>query len=142
MNDMIQKIVDFAKAWNLHLDVNYNSRWAGHRAHCIGIPTKQQAKRKIWRSFFWIRPKEDRLCFYAPMTPSAAELTKSYGLDLEDLNLDGLPENTTALCAKMSQVDFDNWTHRDFIQYILNTRAQYCGKELRMTLSGPTGGCG
>jgi hypothetical protein len=141
MRDAIQELLDFAKDWGLQLQVNYDTHWVGRHAHCIGIPTKRQLKRKIWRGFFWVMPQEDMLCFYAPANPTPEELTKTYHVDLENLDLGGSPDNATALRTKISQVDFDNPLHRRFIQYILNARAQHCGRQLKKTISGWTGGC-
>jgi hypothetical protein len=142
MEEMIQKILGMAKRMNLDLDVSRDTQRAEHHEHCIGLISRNQRKRKILIHFLWLRPEEDTLCFYAPKESTAAELSERFGLEFEDHNWDGLPENNVALGTKMSRLDLDTPAHTEFLRHIMTAWALHCGRKIRAgrVISAPGGG--
>ena len=79
-DNFIKIILDITNKMGLYLDVSYNNHWEGNLEHTIGIPSKKQVKRIIWRGFFFVRPKKQEIAFYAPDKPSINELERIYKL--------------------------------------------------------------
>jgi hypothetical protein len=52
MQDIIQEIFGIAKGIGLVFDTNEITWDRGERQTTIGIPTRTENKRKIWRGFF------------------------------------------------------------------------------------------
>lgn len=129
VDDIIEAIFNISNEAGLSLVVN-ESNWDGGE-YSIGIPPKKQrAKRKIWRAFFWIRPKKNEITFYAPNHPSIRALKIKYDLDLweETKIINELPENTLLLIASLNSFDTKNPKHLEFIRFIIDTRRAYLFK--------------
>jgi hypothetical protein len=141
MKDTMKKLLDFAGTWNLNLEIQYDVDLAGRRVHCMSM-TSEGKKGDTNRVFFWVMPEEEKLCLYVPAERTVGELAEQYGMELEELSLGNLPENMRAVCMKIGQLDLDNIIPREFIQHMMAARAEQFGIELRMIISGSTGGCG
>ncbi len=131
-DNFIKIILDITNKMGLYLDVSYNNHWEGNLEHTIGIPSKKQVKRIIWRGFFFVRPKKQEVAFYAPDKPSINELERIYKLKLRkqywQKSNPPLPTNTIVLIASLNDLDLGNPKHLDFVKYIINARRVYCGR--------------
>jgi hypothetical protein len=141
MKDAMKKLVDFAGAWSLNLEIQHDVDLAGRRVHCMSM-TSDGGKEDTNRVFFWVIPAEEKLCLYVPLKSTVGELGERYGIELEELSWGDLPENMKAVCMKIDQLDLDNVIRREFIQHMMAARAEQFGLELRTMIAGPAGGCG
>jgi hypothetical protein len=142
MKDTIEQLIDFARDWGLELKVDYDVDWAGERVHRVRMSAEQGGvKGNEDQVFFWVRCEQDSLCFYGSVK-TAEELAQTYNIEIKKLDWSDVPENKTAMCLRLSDINFGDIIHKEIIRYLLNSRAQDFGKELSIQISGSTGGCG
>ncbi|MDY6990953.1 MAG: hypothetical protein SWQ30_23165, partial [Thermodesulfobacteriota bacterium] len=122
MKDAMKKLVDFAGSWNLKLEVQYDVDLAGKHVHLMSM-TSDGGKEDTNRVFFWVIPEEEKLCLYVPLERTVEEVGEQYGIELEELTWGDLPENMTAACMKIGQLDLENFIYREFIQHMMGARA-------------------
>ena len=135
---IVKSIHELALQIGIHFETSYNNKWAGFVEHTIGIPPKKPSKRKIWRGFFFIRPQIGTLCFYAPATPRAQELSQRYGLNVKTQHWDtvsgnsSLPGDIVFLGVSLGQIDFGDQKQRKFFEYIMRARHRYCFPKMKL----------
>ncbi|MBN1843101.1 MAG: hypothetical protein JW883_12590 [Deltaproteobacteria bacterium] len=141
MKNTIEQLIEFAKDWGLELEVDHDVEWAGERVHRVRMSEKQGVDGNKDQVFFWVRCEQESLCFYGSIK-TAEELSHTYNIEVKKLDWSDVPENKTAMCLRLSDINLGDNIHKEIIRYFLNSRAQDFGKELSMQISGSMGGCG
>ena len=101
-----------------------NLNWdGGEEQICIGIPTREQKKRKIWRGFFWVRHESDFLNFWLPDRVDIEALSERTGLEIKSAPVThrvGGKKNSVLAMIPLSNLDLKDSKHRDFIATVID----------------------
>lgn len=141
MNDVIERILAFAKDWSLNLDVEYDKNWAGQVVHRMGLADNEDCDSDTKPVFFWILPETERLCFYLPSDKTSSELAKMYALDVQGVDWPEVPSDMQVVSVDAKNLDPMHPTYRELMQFALQTRAQQVGCKTQKLVLATIGGC-
>ena len=109
----------------------------GEEQICIGIPTREQKKRKIWRGFFWVRHESDFLNFWLPDRVDIEALSERTGLEIKSAPVThkiGGKKNSVLAMVHLSELDLKNPEHRAFITTIIDWNVTLAQRKTRLVL--------
>jgi hypothetical protein len=104
--------------------VTNNIYWdGGEEQICIGIPTREQKKRKIWKGFFWVRHASNFLNFWLPDRVDVKALSERTGLEIELAPVThktaGKKDSVLAMVS-LSDLVLGSSKHKEFIATIID----------------------
>lgn len=123
MKDVADKIVEIARGTGLQLVTNRITWDGGEVQTAIGIPTRKQAKRKIWRGIFWVRWKSDALNFWLPRNAELSALSDQYKLEIQPAPVThktGGKSHSILAMIRLSKLNLDDPRHKEFIETIID----------------------
>jgi hypothetical protein len=141
MNDVIERVLAFAKDWSLNLDVEYDTPWAGQVVHRMSLADNKDSDRGTNPVFFWVLPETERLCFYLPSDKTPSELAKMYALDVQGEDWPEAPSDMQVVSIDAKSLDPMHPTYRELMQFALQMRAQQVGCKIQKLVLATIGGC-
>lgn len=137
----MENLVEFGATWNLKLEIQKDANLGGKRIHRICMEDSE-GDSAANRDFFWILPEEQKVCLCIPGESKFEHIKETYAVEIEECELENLPEDTGSVCLKSDDVNLDNVLCKEFVQHMMAARAKQFGMELRMGIDGNAGGCG
>jgi hypothetical protein len=119
----VHALLEIGRDKGIELVTNDITWDGGEHQTTIGIPTKKQLKRKIWRGLFWVRYDANALNFWLPDHVDLGRLSEEIGLKIQLAPVThntGGKSKSVLVMVKLSELDLGNPKHRTFIANVID----------------------